>query len=175
MVAAAIDSSGASKSFDVAHLREAFRRVAATVHVIGVKLSDGRFFATTATAVTSVAFDPPTLLVCLNRSTVIAEAILQADIFTVSTLTASQKHIAAACAGQMEHEKREAYFTLSPRLNAPLLIDAQAAFVCRRTQSATCGTHSIVWGETVEASSKPAVEPLLYLNGQYGAFQPAPT
>jgi len=174
MVANTVEQLGVSPaSFDVGTLRDALRRVAATVHVVAVRLEDGRFFATTATAVVSVSFDPPTLLVCLNRSSVISSAILQQDVFTISTLNARQQHIARACAGQIEQERREAYFNLSTTVrNAPLLMDAQANFVCRRVHTAIHGTHTIVWGETVEASSKPAVEPLLYLNGEYGGFLP---
>ena len=163
--------SASPAPFDVGVLREALRRVASTVHVVAIKRDDGCFFATTATAVASVSFDPPTMLVCLNRSNAITGAILQEDVFTISTMSARQQHVAKACAGQVGHEEREAYFGLSTKVrNAPLLIDAQAHFVCRRAHAAIHGTHAIVWGETIEVSSKPAIEPLLYLNGGYGGF-----
>jgi flavin reductase (DIM6/NTAB) family NADH-FMN oxidoreductase RutF len=166
-------SCGLAAPLDVGALRAALRRVASTVHVVAVKCDDGRFFATTATAVVSVSFDPPTLLVCLNRSGVIADAILQQGVFTISTLSTRQQHVAAACAGRIEHEKRESYFECSARRrNAPLLIDAQAHFVCRRVHAAIHGTHAIVWGEAIDVTSTSAIEPLLYLNGGYGEFRP---
>ena len=162
-----------SAPLDIGFLREALRRVASTVHVVALKREDGCFFATTATAVVAVSFDPPTLLVCLNRSSMIAGAILQEDVFTISTLNAGQHDVAKACAGQVEHEKRETFFGRGSKVqNAPVLIGAQAHFVCRRVHAAIHGTHAIVLGETIDVSSRPAIEPLLYLNGTYGGFRP---
>lgn len=162
-----------STPLDVGFLREALRRVAATVHVVAIRRADGRFFATTATAVVSVSFDPPTLLVCLNRSSMIADAVLREELFTISTLNAAQQDVAQACAGQVAHEQREAFFGGDPKAEgAPVLIGAQAHFVCRRAHAAIHGTHAVVWGEVIEVASRPSIEPLLYLNGAYGGFRP---
>ncbi|MGO9356105.1 MAG: flavin reductase family protein [Xanthobacteraceae bacterium] len=162
-----------SAPLDIGFLREALRRVASTVHVVALRREDGCFFATTATAVVPVSFDPPTLLVCLNRSSMIAGAILQQDVFTISTLNAGQQNVATACAGRVGHEQREAFFRCFSEVHsAPVLDGAQAQFVCRRAHAAVHGTHAIVLGEAIDVSSRPAIEPLLYLNGTYGGFRP---
>ena len=48
-------------------VRNAMRRVASTVNVISICV-DGRPMGITATAVSSISLDPPSLLVCINRA-----------------------------------------------------------------------------------------------------------
>ena len=56
---------------DEATLTESFRmamlRVASTVNVISIHV-DGQPMGVTATAVSALSLDPPSLLVCLNRA-----------------------------------------------------------------------------------------------------------
>ena len=47
--------------------RKAMRRVASTVNVISIYV-DGQPMGITATAVSSISLDPPSLLVCINRA-----------------------------------------------------------------------------------------------------------
>jgi len=153
-------------------LRRCLRRVASTVHVVAVKCGNGAFFATTATAVVSVSFDPPTILVCLNKASALAEAILDEDAFSISVLTASQQSIARACSGALSHAEREVLFDRWDRLpGAAIVRGAQASLICRRIDSPSRGTHLTVFGEVIDASFRTQVDPLLYLDGHYGSFQ----
>lgn len=152
-------------------LRLALRRVASTVYVVATKNGDETFFATTATAVTSVCFDPPTVLVCLNRTSAIGAAIEQNEFFSLSVLKAGQESQSQACAGGASHEERKALFTPHEgEVDAAVLRDAQASLICRRSTTLHCGTHTIVFGEVVDAAYDADVNPLIYLNGKYSAF-----
>jgi len=154
-------------------LRLALRRVASTVYVVAVNEGDD-FFATTATAVTSVSFDPPTVLVCLNRSSAIGAAIERSDVFTLSVLKADQAAQSQACAGGSSHDERKEHFSsYEGEYGASVLRNAQASLICRRSSIVHCGTHTIVFGEVVDANHDPDVNPLIYLNGKYGAFASA--
>jgi flavin reductase (DIM6/NTAB) family NADH-FMN oxidoreductase RutF len=151
-------------------LRLALRRVASTVYVVAVNDGDA-FFATTATAVTSVSFDPPTVLVCLNRASTIAAAIERSDVFSLNVLRADQARQSQTCAGGASHEERKELFASSGGdHDAALLRDAQASLICRKSMALQCGTHLIVLGEVVEAFHDADVNPLVYLDGKYGAF-----
>jgi len=161
-----------SPVLDLERLRHSLRRVASTVHVIAVKCRNGDFFATTATAVVSVSFEPPTILVCLNKSGAIAQAILHEDLFSIAVLTASQQSLARACSGGLSHAEREVLFDPSDDFaDAALLRGAAANLICRRIDSPSCGTHLTVFGEVIDASFRTQVDPLLYLDGRYGSFQ----
>lgn len=151
-------------------LRLALRRVASTVYVVAVK-SEGAFFATTATAVTSVSFDPPTVLVCINRSSAIGAAIEKGEVFSLNILKADQANESQACAGGASHDERQALFSpCEGEYGAAVLRDAQASLICRRSTTLHCGTHTIVFGEVVDAIHDADVNPLVYLNGKYGSF-----
>jgi flavin reductase len=157
---------------DIDALRFSLRRVASTVHVIAVKCADGAFFATTATAVTPVCFDPPTVLVCINKSSAIGSAIEFEETFTINVLGAHQADVAGFCAGGAPHHERESLFDPSERFGkAAVLRDAQAALICRRTSIIPHGTHLVVFGEVIEASYRTEIQPLLYLDGRYGGFR----
>lgn len=156
-------------------LRLALRRVASTVYVVAVK-SENAFFAATATAVTSVSFNPPTVLVCLNCSSAIGAATEQSDVFSLSVLKADQASQSQACAGGTSHDERKSHFVPSGgEYDALVLRDAQASLICRKTTAFRCGTHVIVLGEVVDASHDADVNPLVYLDGKYGIFDASNT
>lgn len=154
----------------VKSLRNALRRVASTVFIVATKSGDD-FFATTATAVTSVSFNPPTVLVCLNLSSSIGAAIEKSDAFSLNVLKADQASQSQICAGGASHEERKALFDLHNAAHgAAILRDAQASLICRKTMGLQCGTHLIVLGEVVDVLHDEEVNPLVFLDGKYGGF-----
>ena len=165
------DLSKDVNALDIDALRFSLRRVASTVHVIAVKCDDGAFFATTATAVTSVCFEPPTILVCINKTSAIRAAIEREETFTINVLSADQMDVAGFCSGGAPHHERESLFDRSERFSAAAALrNAQATLICRRASIVRHGTHSVVFGTVIEASYRAETRPLLYLDGRYGAF-----
>lgn len=148
-------------------VRIALRRLARAVAVITCH-HDGRQFAMAATAVTEVSLDPPSLLICVNRSAALYEPLSAGAGFCVNVLRRSQEPISRACSGEARGEAR---FKLghwsSNELEPPCLEDAQANFFCRSVWQKDHGTHGIFIGEIVRVAVNGTIDPLIYLDGQY--------
>jgi flavin reductase (DIM6/NTAB) family NADH-FMN oxidoreductase RutF len=149
------------------HFRQAMRRVASTVNVITICV-DGEPMGITATAMSSLAMDPPSLLVCINRAATMHGSMEDVSHFAINVLHGDQADLAQMFA---DRERRATRFVsgwdLEPS-KPPRLADAQASFLCRRIDHHKFGTHSIFIGIVEEAVVREEVDPLLYLNGQYG-------
>lgn len=152
-------------------LRSALQKFPAAVTVIALRTADGGFLATTATAVTVLTLDPPTMLACLNRGTLIGQALEKVEAYSINVLRADQKSIAEACAGGVPHDHREFVGRWSDTASGvPVLEGAQASIVCGRSQFTAYGTHNLLFGTVESVVVGEALEPLLYLNRAYGAF-----
>ena len=148
--------------------RQAMRRVASTVNVISIRV-DGQPMGITATAVSSISLDPPSLLVCINRAASVHAPMGGMQHFRVNVLHRDQAEIAAMFADRARHGLR---FLSGWDLEcgaAPRLLDAQASILCRRTDHHQFGTHSIFIGVAEEVVTRPEIDPLLYLDGRFGS------
>ena len=156
------DEAALTESF-----RRAMRRVASTVNVISIHV-DGQPMGVTATAVSAVSLDPPSLLVCLNRAASLHAPMGDMSHFRVNVLHRDQAEVARMFADRSQHALRfsSGWDLASP--GAPRLIDAQATILCRRIDSHSFGTHSIFIGVVEEAAARDDVDPLVYLDGHYG-------
>jgi flavin reductase len=148
--------------------RQAMRRVAATVNVISVCV-DGQPLGMTATAVSSISMDPPSLLVCVNRAASLHEPMGGMPHFRINVLHRDQERIAAMFADRSQHGLRFLSGWDLDCASAPRLLDAQASILCRRTDHHQFGTHSIFIGVVEEVHVRDDVDPLLYLDGRYGS------
>ena len=159
--------------FDIDAHRAALRRIASTVHVVGLRGDRGTFFATTATAVASVSFEPPTLLVCLARSSALGERVALGMTLSISALDTAQRDVAQACAGQRPHAERASLFRehgAAPA--ASVVVGALASFVCTVAAITEWGTHRVVYCEVLLTDCRTPVEPLLYVDGRYAQVEP---
>lgn len=149
---------------------DAMSRAATGVTVVA---SDGEFGrrGQTVSAMCSVSADPPSLLVCLNRKSLLVPAIEGNRVFSVNVLRADQKRIADSFAGRPSgHDKPYDFARVSWETavtGAPLLSSAVARFDCRLLEAHTIGTHTIFVGEVV-ASSTARGKPLVYASRGYG-------
>lgn len=129
--------------------RDAMARLGAAVNVVTSAGPAGRG-GFTASAVCSVTDDPPTLLVCLNRSSS-GNALFKANgVLCVNALAAGQHAISDAFAGLggLKGERRfdfGAWSTLST--GAPVLESAAVSFDCRIADVVEKGTHSVIFAE----------------------------
>ncbi|MBV9882038.1 MAG: flavin reductase family protein [Sphingomonadaceae bacterium] len=149
-----------------ATFRQAMRRVASTVNVISICV-DGQPMGITATAVSSISLDPPSLLVCINRTASVHAPISGMPHFRVNVLHRDQEAIAAMFADRAQHGLRFLSGWDVDSAGAPRLLDAQASILCRRTDHHQFGTHSIFIGVVEEVFTREEVDPLLYLDGRY--------
>ena len=150
--------------------RQAMRRVASTVNVISIYV-DGQPMGVTATAVSAVSLDPPSLLVCINRAASLHAPMGDMSHFRVNVLHRDQEDIACMFADRSQHALRFLSGWDLDCAGAPRLIDAQASALCRRIDSHSFGTHSIFIGVVEEATFRGDVAPLVYLAGRYGGVE----
>ena len=148
------------------HFRQAMRRVAATVNVISICV-DGVPMGITATAVSSISMDPPSLLICINQSAAVHASMGDVTHFGVNVLHAEQEEIARMFADRTKHELRFSAGWTVDCARPPRLLDAQASMRCRRIDHHQFATHSIFVGVVEEVFLREDVHPLVYLNGGF--------
>jgi flavin reductase len=148
--------------------REAMARFGAAVSIVTTDGPGGQF-GFTASAVTSVTDDPPTLLVCVNRKNDSHPALIANAVLCVSTLAASQEEISNVFGGrEVEQAARFAvgeWHTLAT--GAPALVGAVVSFDCRIVQVTEIGTHSVVFGEVVAIEHGSEHDGLVYFGRAY--------
>lgn len=148
--------------------RQAMRRVASTVNVITICVN-GEPMGITATAMSSLAMDPPSLLVCINQAAALHGSLQDVSHFGVNVLHRDQEHLARMFADRSQHHLRFASGWEVGGDRPPRLADAQAFLTCRRIDHHQFGTHSIFIGVVEEVRVREEVDPLIYLNGVYGS------
>ncbi len=149
--------------------RDAMARLGAAVNVITTNGADGpRGF--TASAVCSVTDDPPTLLLCLNRTSDNHEPLKTNGILCVNTLAASQEALSPLFAGftgvpQAERFQVGEWTTLET--GAPVLKDAVVSFDCVIADVTEVGTHTVFFCTVKAIQSGPTHEGLIYFGRAY--------
>ncbi len=150
-----------------ANMRLGLRRFAKSVMVI-TSVHEGMRYAMSATAVSELSLNPPTMLVCVNQSASLHSALANGADFAINMLHSGQENIARNCGGTLRGEDRfEEGDWQESTYGPPILADAQAYFICRLEQRIDHGTHSIFIGEVVAAHAATAIDPLVYLDGRY--------
>lgn len=148
--------------------RGAMRRLAGTVTIVTVKSGSERH-GTTATAVTSVSMDPPSMLVCINRDSRLHAYMVKEDRFCVNMLHADNLEASRLFASPVSAEQR--FAAGDWRLDddgAPWLGDAQANVFCRKDRMIDYGSHTIFIGRVEAVVTRDDIQPLIYKDGAYG-------
>jgi flavin reductase (DIM6/NTAB) family NADH-FMN oxidoreductase RutF len=146
---------------------DAMRRLAATVTIVTVRSGEQRH-GTTATAVTSLSMDPPSLLVCLNRSSRLHEYLSQEERFSVNILHVDNERVSSAFARPLTSEERFAQGDWRDDGELGVhLADAQATLFCIKDKVVDYGSHTIFIGRVVAVKNRADIAPLLYCNGRY--------
>jgi flavin reductase len=153
----------------------AMAKTAAAVTVVTTDGLAGRF-GQTVSAATSVTADPPTLLVCLYRATVAAEAVLANGCFAVNVLGPPQRGISDIFAGRGAVGERYVFDASwrTARTGSPVHPAVPAAFDCVLSHTLVVGTHVVCVGRVVAATTAD-VEGLTYRDRGYGRHQPEPS
>lgn len=152
--------------------RSGLRRLAKAVVIITSRDENGRY-AMAATAVSELSLDPPSLLICVNRTASIHPVLAKGAPFAVNVLHASHESVCINCTGPTKGEERFHVGQWDAGVHeVPRLSDAQASFICQNDQQIDYATHSIFIGRVVEAHSQDPVEPLIYADGAYGRLAP---
>ena len=126
----------------------------------------------TVSSFTSIALEPPIVLVSMHKSTRTHDLVLGSKAFGVTLLSEGQQELSARFAGALDDEEDRfdgvEAFTLET--GSPLIAGGLSVFDCRLKDSYDAGTTTIMIGEVVAARVNQNVEslqPLLYQNRAY--------
>lgn len=147
------------------------RHVAATVYAV-TTMHEGARYGILATAVSSLSFDPPSLLVCVNRSASLYAPLAQAERFCINVLGLANRDVAEHFVSGRD---RFAVGEWEEWHGLPVLATAQSSLVCQRAHCHEFGTHSIFIGELVAAKHRKDAPPLTYYDRHYIDISEAPT
>ena len=139
-----------------AGFRSAMRHLASGVSVITTGQGETRT-GLTATSVSSLSMEPPSLVVCINRASATLRAMRETRVFGVNFLAAGHRDVADRFAGRGELSgaaRFEGSEWISLVTGAPLLVDALAAIDCTVDTIMEWSTHAMVIGR-VEAVHQP--------------------
>jgi flavin reductase len=148
--------------------REAMANLGAAVCVVTTAGREG-LGGFTATAVCSVTDDPPTLLVCMNRSARQYQRFAENRVLCVNVLNAEQQEISAMFAGLHSIEKRFALAQWqSLKTGAPAIDDALVSIDCAISHSRDVGSHAVFFCEVKHIRMGQHEAGLLYFRRRYG-------
>lgn len=156
---------------DGTQLRATLRTWASGVTVV-TAFGQDRHCGMTVSSFSSVSLDPALVMVCLNKDTKTAAAVLAHQAFAISILAADQIALSARFAGQepaykSENERFQGIdYEVLPS-GSLVLTGAVAYLDCRVWQIYDGGTHYIVVGEVIETAADESREPLVYMNRAY--------
>jgi len=149
--------------------RAAMRQLAGGVCLLAHGIGPARA-GMTATAVTSLSSEPPSLVVCINRSSSSYPGLGLGAAFTVNVLGAHQEELADRFAGRTgltgAARFAEGRWVDSPR-GAPLLLDSLAAFACVVDDLFEKHTHAIVVGRVTGVAARRQGGALVHWRGAY--------
>lgn len=148
--------------------RDAMAQVCSPVCVITTRGEHGRG-GFTATAMSSVTDDPPTLLVCMNSRSAQCDLFLENGQFCVNLLGENHVELAGHFAGKtsdMESRYETAEWVEMPSGNQALA-DATVAFDCVLDHAYRVGTHHILFGRVVGIRARSDGAALLYFNRSF--------
>jgi flavin reductase (DIM6/NTAB) family NADH-FMN oxidoreductase RutF len=152
-----------------ADFRQAMRQLASGVCLITHGEGERRT-GLTATSVSSLSTEPPTLIVCVNQSSSLYAQLSTGDAFGVSVLGSQQSEFAdrfASRTGLKGAERfREGRWSETPR-GVPVLADALATLECEAEEILTRHTHAIVIGRVTATAPRPADGALIHWRGAY--------
>ncbi|MEQ3625842.1 MAG: flavin reductase family protein [Celeribacter sp.] len=137
----------------------------------------GQRHAMLATAATSVSMEPPSLLICVNRSASAFAALDARGAFSLGILPSAHQGIGAhiaksASAQRFERGEWREYASVPGDTTGglPWLAEAQATLFCETEQTCDYGTHRILVAQVTGAAGCLGDDPLLYCNGRFGRF-----
>ena len=144
----------------------AMRFLASSVSVISAKNSSGSLFAMTASSVTSLTMDPPSILVCVNNGATIHDALTKGENLCINILQKNQQEISNICSSKELESKRfqNDFWDVS---DIPFIKDAQANIFCKVDETFAYYTHKIVIGSVTHSQSADTFNTLMYADGGY--------
>ena len=144
----------------------AMRFLASSVSVVSAKDSNDKLYAMTASSVTSLTIDPPSILVCVNKGASIHDVLLQGVDLCINILSNDQQDISNLCSSKDLESSRFAN-DFWDQAGFPYLKNAQANIFCKIDELISYHSHSIVIARVESANSSDSFNTLMYADGGY--------
>ncbi|MBO9127338.1 MULTISPECIES: flavin reductase family protein [unclassified Rhizobium] len=154
---------------DQAAFKLSMRHLAGAVSVITVGEGDERT-GFTATSVSSLSADVPSVIVSVNRSSSSWPTVDKYRRFCVNVLAADQQHGAQSFAGfdgRRGAERYEGAQWYELATSTPALANALTVLDCELDTVLNHHSHAILIGRVRAIETREDVEPLLYWRGGY--------
>lgn len=151
--------------------RSAMRGVPGVVVVATAQDAKG-CYAVTLSSMTSLSLDPPSLLISINRSSSLYGAIERGSRFCINILRHGHSDLARICGDPRQRDSRNDSGVFETVDGIPCMTDAQANIFCVQNGRHLYASHAIVIGKATRIRLSDRVDPLIYLNGQFGTFAP---
>ena len=148
------------------NFRLAMRRYIYSVSIMSNKDNADKPNAITVSSVTSISMDPPSLLICINKSSRIHDTIELGSKFCINLLNSNQQNLSNICSDEEMYDQRfkDKNWNLD---DIPFLQNAQANIFCKVDKLTSYHTHTIVVGLVEEANYADEISTLTYVDGEY--------
>ncbi|ODT76911.1 MAG: hypothetical protein ABS76_29530 [Pelagibacterium sp. SCN 64-44] len=151
--------------------KEGMRHLIGGVTIICTR-HEGKSYGMTATAVCSVAAEPPLLLVCLNEKGVTGNAVVKSGVFSVNLIEKQQQELARRFSQHVYEGDRFDHGAWEPGVGGvPVLVDSPASFECRLIHKMKAGSHYVIIGQVEKVSTCSTLDPLGYVKGEFGSLK----
>ena len=147
------------------NFRLAMRRYIYSVSIMSNK-DDGYLNAITVSSVTSISMDPPSLLICINKSARIHDTLKIGSEFCINLLNKDQEELSNICSDEDSYDERFNDKNWNTK-GVPFLANAQANIFCKVDKLSSYHTHTIVVGLVQDANYSDEISTLTYVNGNY--------
>lgn len=155
---------------DTKALRSTFGCFASGVTVVTCQ-DDNAPHGMTANSFISVSLNPARALISIKKSAKIHRLLMKNECFGLSVLSADQAEVSSHFAGQPQGDFQPNF---NQTCGVPLISDALAWMVCKRSQELDTGDHTLFIGDLIDCDHKNA-DPLLFFGGKYAAIAPTAT
>ncbi len=154
--------------------KDSMRHLAGAVSVVTVGRGDDRT-GFTATSVSSLAVDPASVIVSLNRDSSSWPVLQRHGTFCVNVLAHDQRHVAESFSGRggrkgIDRYKDAEWLELSTGTLA--LAHALTVLDCELDDAIERHSHGILIGRVRAITLRANAEPLLYWHGAYRQIAP---
>ena len=148
------------------NFRKAMRSYVYSVSILSNVGENKEYHAITVSSVTSVSIDPPSILVCINKTAGIHNSITMGSKYCINLLTKDHEELSNICSNYEEEKNRftSDQWDLS---DIPFIKNAQANIFCEVDQLIEYHTHTIVIGKVIKSNNADKIKTLTYVDGSY--------
>jgi len=153
---------------DPEQLRQSMRAWSSGVTVVTAATPDERH-GMTVSSFTSIALDPPMIIISLQTVSRTHDLVIQADAFGVTILGQDQQELSERFAGRGDDEEDRLAGVETETLvtGAPFIKGGLAYLDCRVAQTIPVGSNTLFLAEVVAAHGDGEGQPLVYHDRKY--------